>query len=204
MMTKTTFVPPEGGLEALIKRAGSNSRGIPPVEKWNPPFCGDLDMRIAADGLWYYMGSPIGREPLVKLFASVVRRDEDGRYYLVTPVEKIGITVEDVPFIGVELHASGSGRQQQLTVRTNVGDIVEVGPQNPLRFVNDAENDGLKPYVLVRGRLEARLARPLLYELAALGEVISLDGGDWVGVFASGTFYPIMLAEELERLQDMD
>ncbi|TPQ51365.1 DUF1285 domain-containing protein, partial [Prosthecomicrobium hirschii] len=116
-----------GGLEALIARAGQ-IRGTPPVDRWNPPFCGDIDMRIAADGTWFYMGTPIGREALVRLFASVLRRDEDGRTYLVTPVEKCGIRVDDAPFLAVEMQAVGAEAEQKLVFRTNVGDIVEAGP----------------------------------------------------------------------------
>ncbi|WP_153769986.1 DUF1285 domain-containing protein [Labrenzia sp. CE80] len=176
------------GLAALMARAGDQKRGKPPVEKWNPPFCGDLDIRIASDGTWSYMSSPIAREALVELFASVLRKDKDGRHYLVTPVEKIGIQVEDVPFLGVELHAEGTGQHQNLIVRTNVGDVVTVDKDHPIRFDTDPENGGLKPYVLVRGRLEARLARPLLYELAEFFE--ESDSGE-LGLWSSGDFFPL-------------
>ncbi|MEW5420617.1 DUF1285 domain-containing protein [Amorphus sp. 3PC139-8] len=187
------------GLEALIRRAGESS-GPPPVERWNPPHCGKLDIRIDRNGLWHYLGSPIGREPLVRLFASVLRRDDDGITYLVTPVEKIEITVEDVPFIGVEMHASGAGHDQVLTVRTNVGDVVTIDAEHPLRFQPEEGTDGLQPYVLVRGRLEARLARPLLYELVEVGTVETRDGTDWFGVWSNGLFFPMMRQAELERL----
>lgn len=189
------------GLEALLRRAGAATGvGPPPVERWNPPDCGDLDIRIAADGLWYYLGTPIGREPLVRLFASVLRRDEDGRYRLVTPVEKIGITVEDVPFVAVEMYATGTGAEQAITLRTNVGDIVEAGPAHPLRFEAEPDTDGVRPYVLVRGRLEARLARPLLYELVEHGENELKDGEEWFGVWTRGVFFPMMRTAELQRL----
>jgi hypothetical protein len=190
------------GLEALLRRAGAAAagEGPAPVERWNPPDCGDLDMRIAADGLWYYLGTPIGREPLVRLFASVLRRDEDGRYRLVTPVEKIGITVEDVPFVAVEMHAAGTGTEQAITLRTNVGDIVEAGPAHPLRFEAEPDTDGVRPYVLVRGRLEARLQRPLLYELVEHGGNEARDGEEWFGVWSRGVFFPMMRTAELERL----
>lgn len=176
------------GLAALMARAGDQKRGKPPVEKWNPPFCGDLDIRIASDGSWSYMSSPIAREALVNLFASVLRKEEDGRHYLVTPVEKIGIQVEDVPFLGVELHVESSAQQQKLVVRTNVGDVVTVDEDHPIRFDADPANGGLKPYVLVRGRLEARLARPLLYELAEFFE--ESDIGE-LGLWSSGNFFPL-------------
>lgn len=188
---------PAGGLEALIARAGSaGAKGPPPVERWNPPFCGDIDMRIATDGTWFYMGTPIGREALVKLFASVLRRDEDGKTYLVTPVEKCGITVDDAPFVAVEMHAQGDGPDQRLTFRTNVGDVVEAGADHPLRFVIDAENGGLKPYVLVRGRLEARLGRAVMYELVEHGTEAVVDGRAWFGVHAGGRFFPAVPADE--------
>lgn len=187
------------GLEALIGRAGTGG-GAAPVERWDPPHCGKLDIRIGRDGLWYYLGTPIGREPLVRLFASVLRRDADGVTYLVTPVEKIEITVDDAPFLGVEMNATGAGAEQILTVRTNVGDVVTVDADHPMRFEPEEDTDGLKPYVLVRGRLEARLSRPLLYELVAHGSTEDRDGTDWFGAWSSGVFFPIMRQAELERL----
>ncbi|WP_244628102.1 DUF1285 domain-containing protein [Stappia taiwanensis] len=186
------------GLAALIARAGK-SRSAPPVERWNPPFCGDIDMRIAADGRWYYLGSPIGREALVRLFASVLRREEDGRFLLVTPVEKLGITVEDAPFLGVELHAeqeeAGADTGQVLTLRTNVGDVVRIGAEHPLRFEQEVGTDGLKPYVLVRGRLEALFSRPLLYQLVELFEERDVDGIRMLGVMSDGMFFPAMAVD---------
>ena len=177
------------GLADLIARAG-DSKSPPPVERWNPPFCGDIDMRIAFDGQWFYMGSPIGRERLVRLFASVLRRDADGRHYLVTPVERIGITVEDAPFLAVELHARGDGRHQVLTVRTNVGDVVTLDADHPLRFDIQPGTGGLKPYALVRGRLEALFTRALLHQLAEL--LVDADAKDGsVGVWSGGVFFPV-------------
>ncbi|MCA1299312.1 DUF1285 domain-containing protein [Stappia indica] len=182
------------GLAALIARAGK-SRSAPPVERWNPPFCGDIDMRIAADGRWYYLGSPIGREALVRLFSSVLRREEDGRFLLVTPVEKLGITVEDAPFLGVELHADETEARQVLTLRTNVGDVVRIGAEHPLRFEQELGTDGLKPYVLVRGRLEALFSRPLLYQLVELFEERDVDGIRMLGVMSDGMFFPAMAVD---------
>lgn len=179
------------GLAALIVRAGNRSKNKPPVHLWNPPFCGDLDIRIARDGSWSYMGSLIRREALVRLFASVLRKDEDGRHYLVTPVEKIGITVEDTPFLAVELHAEGVSQNLKLTLRTNVGDVVHVGKEHPLRFETDPANGGLIPYVLVRGRLEARLTRPLLYQLVELFEEAEKPEGTFVGIWSEGAFFSI-------------
>ncbi len=184
-------------LAALIARAGAAGRA-PPVEKWDPPFCGDIDMRISADGRWHYGGSPIGREPLVKLFASVLRREADGRYLLVTPVEKLGILVEDVPFLAVEMHADGDGDASRLVFRTNVGDVVTAGPDRPLRFVDDPENGGLVPYVLVRGRLEARLTRAVAHELADRAVTASVDGAAHLGVWSDGMFFPMMAADALD------
>lgn len=185
------------GLQELIRRAGPAGRGPAPVERWEPDFCGDLDMEIKADGTWFYMGTPIGREALVRLFSTVLRFDADGNYYLVTPVEKIGIRVEDVPFLGVELFTEGEGRDQRITVRTNVGDIVVADGDHPLRFDIDAANDGVRPYILVRGRLEARLARSLLYELAELGEEHEVEGIAQFGVWSAGRFFPIMPVEAI-------
>lgn len=180
------------GLAALMKRAEPLSRGIPPVERWEPDFCGDLDIRIDQDGRWHYLGSPIGREKLVKLFASVLRKDTDGIHYLVTPVEKIRIQVEDAPFLAVELHREGVGENQTLTFRTNVGDVVVADADHPISFHLDPETDGLKPYVLVRGRLLAKLSRPLLYELAECFEDGSAEKGDAeTGVWSGGTFFSL-------------
>ncbi len=188
------------GLEALISRAARAGKGLPPVERWNPPFCGDIDMEIRPDGTWFYMGTPIGRAPLVQLFSTVLRKDEDGNTYLVTPVERVGIRVVDAPFVAVEVNVSGRGDGQVITFRTNVGDVVEAGPQNPLRFVDEAETGGLKPYVLVRGRLEALVARPVMYELVGHGEEIAVDGQAMFAVRSRGAVFAIMPAERLARL----
>jgi hypothetical protein len=188
------------GLEALIARAARAGKGAPPVERWNPPFCGDLDMEIKADGTWFYMGTPIGRAPLVRLFSTVLRKDEDGKTYLVTPVEKAGIRVIDAPFVAVEMDASGIGEEQVLTFRTNVGDVVEAGPEHPLRFVDEVGTDGLKPYLHVRGRLEALVARPVMYELVNVGEEIEVDGRPMFAVRSKGMLFPIIPAETLKKL----
>jgi hypothetical protein len=188
------------GLEALISRATRAGKGAAPVERWNPPFCGDLDMEIRADGTWFYMGTPIGRAPLVRLFSTVLRKDEDGRTYLVTPVEKVGIRVADAPFVAVEMNVSGEGGGRVLTFRTNVGDVVEAGPEHALRFVDEADTDGLKPYLHVRGRLEALVARPVMYELVNAGEEIEVDGRPMFSVRSKGAVFPIMPAETLRKL----
>lgn len=188
------------GLEALISRAARADKGLPPVERWNPEFCGDIDMEIRQDGTWFYMGTPIGRMPLVQLFSTVLRKDEDGKTYLVTPVERVGIRVVDAHFVAVEVNISGAGDDQVVTFRTNVGDVVEAGPDNPLRFVDEADTGGLKPYVLVRGRLEALVGRSVMYELVGHGEEIMVDGTLVFAVRSHGQIFPIMPAESLKRL----
>ncbi len=190
------------GLAALISRASEakcgKKRGLPPVEKWNPPFCGDIDMEIRADGTWFYMGTPIGRMPLVQLFSTVLRRDDDGRTYLVTPVEKVGIRVVDAPFVAVEMNASTRDGHQVLTFRTNVGDVIEAGRDHPLRFPDHGKDSELKPYLHVRGRLEALVSRAVMYELVELGEVAAIAGRDMFVIRSGGETFPIMPADELE------
>ncbi len=177
-----------------LSAATAGRKGPPPVHLWNPPFCGDIDMRIAADGTWFYLNSPIGRKPLMQLFASVLRHDEDGRFYLVTPVEKCGIRVDDAPFLAVRMTVEGAGRAQVIRFETNVDDAVTVDAAHPLRFADEAVTGGLKPYVLVRARLEALVSRALFYDLVAAG----VTEGEWFGVWSSGEFYPMQKAAELE------
>jgi uncharacterized protein len=159
--------PRIAGLEAMIKAAAAG-KGAAPVERWNPPYCGDIGMAIRSDGVWLYQGSPIGRLPMVKLFASVLRRDDDGRHYLVTPAEKVDVKVADAPFLAVEMEATGSGVSQVLTFRTNVDDIVVCDNVHGLRFVAEAGSGGLKPYLRVRGRLDALVTRALYYDIVEL------------------------------------
>ncbi len=155
-------------LEALVSRAERAGKGAPPVERWNPAFCGDIDMVIAADGTWLYQGTPIRRDALKRLFSSVLRKDEDGRTYLVTPVEKLGIIVEDAPFLAVEMSREERSGGRVLTFRTDVGDVIEAGVEHPIRFSEGS--DAFRPYLLVRGRLEAALTRALAIDLADLVE----------------------------------
>lgn len=169
------------------------NRGLPPIEQWNPPFCGDIDMVIAADGTWFYQKSPIGRPALVRLFASVLRREGD-RYVLVTPVEKVGVTVVDAPFLAVEL-VVGTGTERSLRFRTNVDDWVEAGPEHPLRFDPVGETGGLKPYLYVRRGLWAKVTRALYYDLVALGEEREIDGQRMFGVASRGAFFPMAPVE---------
>ncbi|WP_237153196.1 DUF1285 domain-containing protein [Oryzibacter oryziterrae] len=173
-----------GGLAALIARS-SQGGAKPPVERWQPPFCGDIDMRIDRNGQWFYMGSPIGREAMVRLFASVLRREAD-RYFLVTPVEKVGITVEDVPFLAVEMHCEGADALQRLTFRTNVGDVVTDPGTDAVRFELAADG-GLMPYVHVRAGLWARASRAVAHELAGLFDEV--DGR--IGLWSGGQFHPV-------------
>ena len=182
---------------ARVEKAVRDRGGLPPVDLWNPPYCGEIDIRIAADGTGYYMNSPIGRKRLVRLFSTVLRRDEDGRYYLVTPVEKIGITVDDAPFLAVHMETEGEGAQQVIRFATNVGDQVVVDDAHPLRFEPERGSDGLKPYVLVRGRLEALVNRPIFYDLVELGTTETLHGEEWYGVWSSGRFYPMARAADI-------
>src|SRR4051794_147238 len=154
-------------ITGAVKRAGE--KGPPPVHLWNPPFCGDLDMRIAADGTWFYLKTPIGRPALVKLFASILKREAD-KYFLVTPVEKCGITVEDAPFMAVELRLARNEAGPMLHFRTNVDDWVACGREHPLKFKPQPETGGLKPYLHVRRNLWALVTRALFYDLVELGE----------------------------------
>lgn len=179
------------GLEALLKEQAGDH--LPPVEKWNPPYCGDIGMRIRSDGVWFYQGSPIGRKPLVKLFSRVLRKDEDGRHYLVTPVEKVDVAVDDAPFLAVEMEVSGAGEDQALTFRTNVDDVVRCGPRHRLRFVEEKPGGGLKPYLLVRGRLEALVTRALYYDLVELA-VPAKDGADLLVVWSEGVPFSVAAA----------
>ncbi|MBR2535874.1 MAG: DUF1285 domain-containing protein [Hyphomicrobium sp.] len=176
-----------GGLEALIKAAGPGT-GPRPVESWNPPDCGDIGLKIGADGLWLYQGTPIGRMPLVKLFASILRKDADGRTYLVTPVEKIVVEVEDAPFHAVEMAVEGEGVDQSLTFRTNVDDVVTVDAEHTLRFVSAPPDGGLKPYVRVRGRLDALVTRAVYADLVALA--VENDAGV-LGLWSGGVWWPM-------------
>jgi hypothetical protein len=173
--------------------AARQAKGPPPVHLWNPPFCGDIDMRIAQDGTWFYMNSPIGRKPLVQLFASVLRREADGKYVLVTPVEKVGIRVDDAPFTAIRMRVEGEGRTQTISFETNVDEEVTVDDAHPLRFAEEEGTGGLKPYVLVRTGLEALVSRALFYDLAQAGTV---EEG-WFGVWSSGRFYPMQKAAEI-------
>lgn len=186
--------PTADGLAAAASSAAR--RGPPPVHLWNPPFCGDLDMRIARDGTWFYLGTPIGRPALVRLFSSILKREGD-RYFLVTPVEKVGITVDDAPFVAVDFTAEGEGRDQTLTFETQVEDRVTAGPEHPIRVVRDPATGGPAPYVLVRRDLEALIDRKSFYRLVDLGQEETVDGTAQFGVWSGGAFFPIIPAADL-------
>lgn len=169
---------------------GLPKRGLPPVEQWSPPYCGLIDIRIAADGTWFHDGTPIRREKLVRLFATILRREPDGRTVLVTPVESVGITVEDAAFVAVEMAVDGSGDARRISFRTNVDDLVSVDSEHALRFEEGADG-ALKPYLHVRRGLWALVTRALTYDLVDLAEEGSLDGEAWLGLWAGGVFHPI-------------
>jgi hypothetical protein len=188
----------QGGLDAIAGMAGEAARrGPPPVHLWNPPFCGDLDMRIAADGTWFYLKTPIGRPALVRLFASVLKREGD-KYFLVTPVEKCGIVVDDAPFLAVELRLEEGADGRLLHFRTNVDDWVVCGAEHALRFEPEPETGGLKPYLHVRRDLWAKVTRALFYDLVELGEERDVAGERMFGVVSAGMFFAMASAASLK------
>src|ERR1700716_1392195 len=188
-----------GALDGIADQAHKRGRkrGPPPVPLWTPPFCGDLDMRIATDGTWHYLKTPIGRPALVKLFASVLKREGD-KYYLVTPVEKCGIVVEDAPFLAVELKAAAPAPQQVLHFRTNVDDWVACGAQHALRFEPQPETGGLKPYLHVRSNLWAKVTRALFFDLVELAEERDVGGQRMLGVASGAEFFAMQSAASLK------
>ena len=189
----------QSGLDAITgSLARETAKGPPPVERWNPPFCGDLDMRIATDGTWFYLKTPIGRPALVKLFASVLKREGDS-YFLVTPVEKSGITVDDAPFLAVELKIENTSEGRVLHFRTNVDDWVACGPDHGLRFEPEAGTGGLKPYLHVRRDLWAKVTRALFFDLVELGEERDVDGEAMFGVSSIGMFFPMAPADQVRE-----
>jgi len=170
-------------------------KGLPPVHLWNPPFCGDLDMRIASDGTWFYMGTPIGRHALVRLFSTILKREGD-KHFLVTPVEKVGIRVDDAPFMAVEMVKDTDERGALLRFRTNVDDWVDCDVSHRLRFAK-ASDGGLTPYLHVRADLWAKVTRALYYDLVDLGEERMVDGRELFGVMSAGEFFPMADADEV-------
>lgn len=195
MSAQNIVTPTTDGLAASARAA--SKKGPPPVHLWDPPFCGDLDIRIARDGSWSYQGSRIDRAPLVRLFSSILKL-EDGKYYLVTPVEKVGIVVEDAPFVATDFAVTEKDGAQMLTFTTNVGDASEAGAENALRVSRDPETGEPAPYIHVRRGLEALIDRKSFYRLVEIGEVASVDGLDWFGVRSGGVFFPMIPAQELD------
>lgn len=178
------------GLAQLMRAA--NADGAPvaarPVERWDPPYCGDIGLKIKRDGTWIHQGAPISRMAIVKVFSSILRKDADGQTYLVTPAERVDVTVEDAPFLAVELAVSSEGETQALAVRTNVDDVVSIGPEHPLRFAIEPSSGGLKPYIRIRGRLDALATRAVYSELVNLA-VTRADGTP--GIWSGGVFWPL-------------
>jgi len=182
-------------LDGLTAAAARAERGdLPPVHLWNPPFCGDLDMRIAADGTWFYLGTPIGRPALVRLFSTILKREGD-KYFLVTPVEKVGIRVDDAPFLAVAMTTEGDGEGRVLRFRTNVGDEVMCDAAHGLRF-ETRDDGGLVPYLHVRAGLWAKVTRALYYDLVDMGRQRMVDGRMMFGVASAGTFFAMATADE--------
>jgi uncharacterized protein len=191
---QTTGQSLDGLSRAARDAAGTEpGKGLPPVHLWNPPFCGDLDMRIARDGTWFYQGTPIGRPALVRLFSTILKR-EDGKHFLVTPVEKVGIRVEDAPFLAVEMLVEQGARSRQLRFRTNVDDWVACDRAHPLRFEMAADG-GLTPYLHVRADLWAKVTRALYYDLVDIGQEQVVDGRAMFGVVSAGEFFAMADAE---------
>jgi hypothetical protein len=185
------------GLAAAAKDGADKGKGLPPVHLWNPDFCGDLDMRIASDGTWFYLGTPIGRPALVRLFSTILKR-EDGKYFLVTPVEKVGITVDDVPFLAVEMQKAEDASGIVLKFRTNVDDWVTCDADHKLRF-EKAEDGGLTPYLHVRADLWAKVTRAIYYDLVDMGEERMVDGAEMFGIASSGAFFAMADAEQVRQ-----
>ena len=178
--------------DGLAESASAASKGgLPPVDKWNPPYCGEIDMEIRRDGTWFYEGTPIGRPALVRLFSTILKREGD-RIYLVTPVEKVGIRVEDAPFVAVDVAPEGD----TLVFEINVGDRIAAGPDHAIR-VETAEDGEPAPYLHVRAGLEALIDRKTFYRLVDLGNHASHEGSSWFGVTSAGRFFPIIPSSDL-------
>ncbi|MDO8881607.1 MAG: DUF1285 domain-containing protein [Pseudotabrizicola sp.] len=190
----TRVVVSPDGLSATL--AALPKKGPPPVHLWNPPYCGEMDMRIARDGTWFHEGTPIGRVAMVKLFSSILKREGD-RFYLVTPVEKVGIQVDDTPFLAVDLLATGAGRDQNLTFSTKTEDEVLAGPDHAIRITLDPATAEPAPFVHIRGGMEARIDRKTFYRLVDLGTQEDVDGTPWFGVWSAGVFFPMTRSADL-------
>ncbi len=195
-MSEEKFTSPSAtGIVAAARAASkeAKTRSLPPVHLWNPPFNGDMDMRIARDGTWFHEGTPINRPELVRLFSTILRKDAD-KYFLVTPVEKVGITVDDAPFVAVDFDVTGSGADQILTFVTNVGDTVAAGPGTPIRVTRAAATGEPSPYVMVRAGLEALIDRKSFYRLVEIGA----HHAGWFGLWSGGAFFRIIPSQEMD------
>lgn len=184
-MTNLSFVDFSSFTEHL------GTKDLPPIDQWNPDFCGDMDLRITRNGTWVYQDSQIKKERLVKLLSSVLRLETDGEYYLVTPVEKLRICVDDAPFVGVELQVEGQGREQRLVFRTNVDDIILVDADHPIRVAEDEISSEPSPYVMVRNGLEALISRPVFYQLVELAVEDHQAPAGVIGIWSCNTFFSL-------------
>ncbi len=195
-MSGQIIVKPSADSIATAARMAAKGKGLPPVDKWNPDFCGDLDMRIARDGTWFYLGTPIGRPELVRLFSTILKREGDD-YFLVTPVEKVGITVDDAPFVAVDFDVTGTGEAQELTFHTNLGDSATAGPDHSIRVERDPETGEPSPYVLIRSNLEALIDRKSFYRLVEIGSHQDVNGISMFGLWSGGVLFPVIPSAEL-------
>lgn len=192
MIVRQPQSAPNADSIATAARMAAAGKGLPPVESWNPPFCGDLDIRISRDGTWFYLGTPIGRPELARLFSTILKREGD-QYFLVTPVEKVGIRVDDVPFLAVDFDVTGDGMSQVLSFATSMGDRAVAGPDNPIRVTRDADTGEPATYVHIRAGLEARIDRKSFYRLVEIGA--HHDG--WFGLWSGGAFFPVIASAEM-------
>ena len=197
MNNKKANTPSAEGIAAAA-RAATKSQTSPPVMTWNPPFCGDLDIRIARNGTWFYLGTPIGRFELVKLFSSILKV-EDGKYFLVTPVEKVGIQVDDAPFIAVDFNEIEINGERALKFETHVGDQVIANIENPIRVERDAISDEPAPYIHIRNGLEALIDRKTFYRLVEIGQHKKHGNENWFGIESASSFFPIIKSEDLDH-----
>ncbi len=184
------------GIETIYSFSKSNKKSLPPIEKWNPPFCGDIDMTISKSGKWYYMGSEIKRPAMVKLFSSILRLESDNSYYLVTPVEKVRIQVEDAPFVAVAITKEQSEGMNTVTFWTNLNDEIVLSKENPLS-IEIKKNDEPSPYITVRNNLRALISRSVFYELVDLAETIPIDGVPYLAIKSQGEIFKIHKVEDL-------
>ena len=184
------------GIETIYSFSKSNKKSLPPIEKWNPPFCGDIDMTISKSGKWYYMGSEIKRPAMVKLFSGILRLESDNSYYLVTPVEKVRIQVEDAPFVAVAITKEQSEGMNTVTFRTNLNDEIVLSKENPLS-IEIKKNDEPSPYITVRNNLRALISRSVFYELVDLAETVPIDGVPYLAIKSQGEIFKIHKVEDL-------